>query len=80
VIGVLTGRSGDVPIAQMMINELRIVGLTVGSRRHQLDMIRAINANGIKPVLDKSFPLEGLADAFRYQETGKHFGKICVDI
>jgi len=80
VIGVLTGRSGEVPIAQMMINELRIVGLTVGSRRHQQDMIRAIEANGIKPVLDKSFPLDGLADAFRYQETGKHFGKICIDI
>ena len=80
VIGVLTGRSGDVPIAQMMISELRIIGLTVGSRRHQIDMIRAIEANGIKPVVDKSFPLEDLADAFRYQETGKHFGKICIDI
>ena len=80
VIGVLTGVSGNVPIAQMLINELRIIGLAVGSRRHQLDMIRAIEANGIKPVLDKSFPLEGLADAFHYQETGKHFGKICIDI
>lgn len=80
VIGVLTGISGEVPIAQMLISELRIIGLAVGSRCHQLDMIRAIEANGIKPVLDKSFPLEGLADAFRYQETGKHFGKICIDI
>lgn len=80
VIGVLTGRSGEVPIAQMMIFEQHLVGLTVGSRRHQQDMIRAIEANGIRPVLDKSFPLENLADAFRYQETGKHFGKITVDI
>ncbi len=80
VIGVLTGMAGDVPIAQMMISEQHIVGLTVGSRRHQQDMIRAIEANGIKPVLDKSFPLENLADAFRYQETGKHFGKITIDI
>ena len=80
VIGVLTGRSGEVPIAQMMIFEQHLVGLTVGSRRHQQDMIRAIEANGIRPVLDKSFPLENLADAFRYQETGKHFGKITIDI
>ncbi|MCX7171312.1 MAG: NAD(P)-dependent alcohol dehydrogenase [Proteobacteria bacterium] len=80
VIGVLTGLSGNVPVAQILMSELRIIGLAVGSRRHQLDMIRAIEANGIKPVLDKSFPLEKLADAFRYQETGKHFGKICIDI
>jgi NADPH:quinone reductase-like Zn-dependent oxidoreductase len=80
VIGVLTGRSGDVPMAQMMIFEQHLVGLTVGSRRHQIDMIRAIEANGIKPVIDRAFPLEQLADAFRYQESGKHFGKIVVDI
>jgi len=80
IIGILTGRAGPVPMVQVMLNEQRVIGLTVGSRRHQIDMIRAINANGIHPILDKSFPLEGLADAFRYQETGKHFGKICVDI
>lgn len=42
-------------------------------------MIDAIEANGMKPVLDKSFPLDELAEAFRYQESGKHFGKICVE-
>jgi NADPH:quinone reductase-like Zn-dependent oxidoreductase len=80
VIGILAGRVGPVPMVQVMINELHVIGLTVGSRRHQLDMIRAINANGIRPVLDKHFPLEQLADAFRYQESGKHFGKIIIDI
>ena len=42
-------------------------------------MARAIDASGLKPVVDKIFPLEDLADAFRYQETGKHFGKICLE-
>jgi hypothetical protein len=31
-------------------------------------------------VIDRSFPLGDLADAFRYQESGQHFGKICVEI
>jgi NADPH:quinone reductase-like Zn-dependent oxidoreductase len=35
---------------------------------------------GIRPVMHKHFPLAQLADAFRYQETGVHFGKIIVDI
>jgi NADPH:quinone reductase-like Zn-dependent oxidoreductase len=81
VIGTLTGGSaGPVPMVQVRRSELRVIGLTVGSRRHQIDMIRAINANGIKPVQDRHFPLDQLADAFRYQESGKHFGKIIVDI
>ena len=32
-----------------------------------------------RPVIDRSFPLEGLADAFRYQEKAQHVGKICVE-
>ena len=43
------------------------------------DMVRAIDANGIKPVLDQSFPLDKLADAFRRQESNQHFGKIVVE-
>jgi NADPH:quinone reductase-like Zn-dependent oxidoreductase len=52
----------------------------VGSRQQQLDMIEAIEANDIKPVLDQSFPLAQLADAFRHQAANAHFGKIIVDI
>jgi NADPH:quinone reductase-like Zn-dependent oxidoreductase len=63
-----------------MAKNLRVQGLTVGNRAQQLDMIRFIDKNGIKPVLDRSFPLAGLADAFRYQATGAHFGKIVIEI
>ncbi|MGQ0700701.1 MAG: zinc-dependent alcohol dehydrogenase family protein [Panacagrimonas sp.] len=80
LIGILAGREGVIPTARLMIKQARIEGITVGSRRHQLDLIRACEANGLKPVIDKSFPLLQLADAFRYQESGAHFGKICVTI
>ncbi|WP_338466300.1 NAD(P)-dependent alcohol dehydrogenase [Novosphingobium sp. ZN18A2] len=80
LIGVLAGFAGPVQTALLMARNLRVQGLTVGSRQHQLDMIAGIEANGIKPVISDHFPLEKLADAFRHQESGKHFGKIVVDI
>lgn len=80
LIGILTGREGVIPTALLMRKQARIEGITVGSRRHQLDLIRACEANGLRPVIDRSFPLLQLADAFRYQESGAHFGKICVHI
>jgi NADPH:quinone reductase-like Zn-dependent oxidoreductase len=43
-------------------------------------MIRAIDANGLRPVIDSHFPLADIGDAFRHQESGQHFGKIVVDI
>ncbi|MEP2990733.1 MAG: NAD(P)-dependent alcohol dehydrogenase [Parasphingorhabdus sp.] len=80
LIGVLTGFAGPVQTALLMSKNLRVQGLTVGSRQQQIDMIAGIEANGIKPVLDQSFPLADLGDAFRHQESGAHFGKIIVDI
>ena len=43
-------------------------------------MVRAIEARGIRPVIDSRFPLERLSDAFRHLQAGGHFGKICIDI
>ncbi len=80
VIGILAGYAGPVSTVTLMAKNLRVQGLTVGTRRQQLDMIRAINVSGIKPVIDRRFPLEGLADAFRHQESNTHFGKIVVEM
>lgn len=80
LIGVLAGFAGPVQTALLMAKNLRVQGLTVGSRAHQLAMIKGIEANGIKPIISDHFPLENLADAFRHQIANKHFGKIVVDI
>ena len=80
MIGVLTGISGDVPTAELFQKNAVISGITVGSRAHQNDMVAAIDANGIEPVIDQSFELAAIADAFRLQESQQHFGKICLAI
>ncbi|WP_422075326.1 zinc-dependent alcohol dehydrogenase family protein [Tranquillimonas rosea] len=80
LIGVLTGRAGEVPTAKMMAKQQKLQGLIVGSRAHQIDMVRAMETTGIRPVLDRSFPLDQIADAFRHEESGAHFGKITLSI
>lgn len=79
LIGVLTGLTGPVPMAASMRRQQRIHGLIVGSRRHQIDLVRAIEATGIKPVIDGSFSLSDIAEAFRLQKSGSHFGKIALE-
>lgn len=80
LIGVLTGIVGQVPTVTLMRRQQILQGLVVGSRKHQIDMVRAIEATGLKPVVDRTFQLNAIADAFRHQEAGKHFGKICLSI
>lgn len=79
VIGILTGVAGPLPLIPALVKQVRLQGVLVGSRRQQQDMVRAIEANKIKPVIDKSFPLEDIAAAFRHQESNQHFGKICLE-
>lgn len=80
LIGVLTGVQGDFPLRFALMRQQRLQGVLVGSRRDQQDFVTALENTGIRPVLDRHFPLESLIDAFRYEESGEHFGKICVDI
>ncbi|MCQ0989452.1 zinc-dependent alcohol dehydrogenase family protein [Jiella marina] len=79
LIGVLTGRSGEIPTAALMAKQQRLKGLIVGSRQHQMDFVRALEATGLKPQIDRSFALDEIADAFRHEESGAHFGKICLE-
>lgn len=78
MVGVLTGRSGEVMTAGLVRRQIKVHGIAVGSREHQLSAVEGVEASGIKPIIDKTFPLEEIADAFRYQESQGHFGKICL--
>jgi NADPH:quinone reductase-like Zn-dependent oxidoreductase len=80
LIGVLTGRSGEIPTSSLMRRQQRLHGLIVGNRKHQQEFVRALEATGIRPIIDRAFPLEQTADAFRYEMSGKHFGKIGLEI
>ena len=80
LIGVLTGSAAEVDIPALFSNQIRISGISIGSRANQEDMIRAITANRLKPVIDRRFPLQEIVAAFKYFESQKHFGKVCLEL
>ena len=80
LIGVLTGRAGEVPTGALMAKQAKLQGLIVGSRCDQIEMVRAIESTGLHPVIDRSFSLDDIADAFRLEESQHHFGKICLEV
>ncbi|MGD9922296.1 MAG: zinc-binding dehydrogenase [Pseudorhodoplanes sp.] len=43
-------------------------------------MLRAIGHHGIRPVVDKVFPLAELSDALAWMQGGHHVGKVCIEI
>lgn len=79
LIGVLTGAAGPVPTAEMMVRQQRLQGLVVGSRTHQQQLVRALDALPLRPVIDRAFALDEIADAFALQQAGGHLGKIVLE-
>lgn len=80
VIGILTGLAGELDLVTVLVKQLRLQGVLVGHRNHQLDMIKAIDANQMRPIIDRTFGFEDIVSAFQYQESNQHFGKICLSI
>ena len=79
LIGVLTGFTGDMSIPALFSNQIRISGISIGSRADQEDMIRAITVNRLKPVIDRRFALQDIVAAFNHYESRQHFGKVCLE-
>jgi NADPH:quinone reductase-like Zn-dependent oxidoreductase len=80
LIGVLTGGSGEVNTAHILMKSVRVQGIFVGSRAMFEAMNRAIGAHELHPVIDRVFPIEETPDAYRYMESGAHFGKIVIRV
>ena len=78
LIGVLTGVKGEISTGAILMKNVRVQGIYVGSREMFEDMNKAIALHKIRPICDRVFPLESAREALTYMETGAHFGKICI--
>ncbi|WP_269617860.1 zinc-dependent alcohol dehydrogenase family protein [Zhongshania sp. BJYM1] len=79
LIGILGGFTAEMMLPKIFGKHIRMTGLSVGSVEMQNAMVKAINISGLRPIIDRSFAFQELGTAFRYQETGKHFGKIVIE-
>jgi NADPH:quinone reductase-like Zn-dependent oxidoreductase len=79
VIGVLTG-SAQINPNFILGRRASVQGMSVGSAEMFGAMNRAMAAARLKPVIDKVFPFDQARDAFRYLESGAHFGKVAIRV
>jgi NADPH:quinone reductase-like Zn-dependent oxidoreductase len=77
LIGFLRGSEIVLSAVPLMLKRAVIHGVSVGHRRSFEDMNRAIDENGIKPVIDEVYAFEDARAAFDHLERGP-FGKIVV--
>lgn len=82
IIGALAGAaSSGLPNYGTIIGKnLVLRGIAEGSRAMLARLVAAVAANGLQPVIDKSFPLDEAPQAYAYLKSGAHVGKVIIDV
>jgi len=81
LIGVLAGVAGEVNLGRVVTQNIRLQGVTVGSREMFENMVRALEINPINPVIDNTatFAFEDVGQALAALPDNKHFGKVVCE-
>ena len=75
----LAGAAGTLNLGPVVTQNVRLQGVTVGSRTMFEAMNRAMARSGTRPAVDDAhgFAFEDVAEALRAFPEGRHFGKVC---
>lgn len=81
LIGVLAGGAGELSLFPVLMQDVRVQGVIVGSREHFEQMCRAIEGWKLSPVIDeRAFEMESIQQAMQHMAAGAHFGKVVVKV
>lgn len=78
LIGVLSGAMADLNLPLVVMRNVRLQGVTVGSRETFKSMVRAMALHDIHPVVDTVVPFAEAPEAFKQISAGGHVGKVCI--
>jgi len=80
MIGGLSGGATELNPGLIFSRRANVQGISVGSTQMFMAMTRAIEANAIKPVVDKVFVFADAPAAYHHMASGAHFGKIVIRV
>jgi zinc-binding alcohol dehydrogenase/oxidoreductase len=66
--------------AKVFFKQLDLLGTTMGTPDEFAAMLRFVNEHRIRPVMDRTFPLEDAEAALRHLAAGAQFGKLILDV
>jgi NADPH:quinone reductase-like Zn-dependent oxidoreductase len=80
VIGVLSGALPALDLRPILMQDLRLQGVFVGSRATFLGLLELVQEHGLRPQIARVFGFEDTQAAFEHSESGKQFGKVVIQL
>ena len=89
-VGLMGGGSATINVGQLLTKRVRWIGTVLRSRaseekqaisrRFAEEVLPLFTAGALRPVIDRRFPLEEVADAHRLMEADANVGKLLLEI
>jgi NADPH:quinone reductase-like Zn-dependent oxidoreductase len=80
VAGATAGPVTEIDVRRLFWNQIEVLGSTVGSDTDFSNMLRLVGGSGIRPVIDREFPLADGRAALEYLQGQRQFGKVILNI
>lgn len=77
-VGFVSGSPPPVDPRLLFASGATVRPLAVGSRAQFVAMNRAMEVNRLRPVIDRVFPFDDAAGAYRHYASGQAFGKVVI--
>ncbi|MDT0260394.1 zinc-binding dehydrogenase [Jatrophihabitans lederbergiae] len=74
--------SGAVPPAELnriFFLQLQVIGSTMGTKAELADLMSFLRATGLRPRIDRTLPLDRIAEGLTAMESGSLIGKIVIE-
>ena len=78
--GRTTGNISDLSTRTLYWKQISIFGTTMGTRDEFLSMLDLLESRSVKPVIDSTFKLDNINDAFTRMDESNQFGKIILQV
>jgi NADPH:quinone reductase-like Zn-dependent oxidoreductase len=76
ISGATSGPNPAAELTRIFFLQLRVIGSTMGSSRELGQLVRFLDATGVRPAIDETLPLKDAREGFRRMAEGELFGKI----
>jgi NADPH:quinone reductase-like Zn-dependent oxidoreductase len=80
VIGVLSGALAELDLRPVLMQDIRIQGVFVGSRASFSGLLGLLERHALRPQVDRVFQLDEARAAFEHAASGQQFGKVVISL
>ena len=78
VSGATSGPNPPADLARVFFRQLRVIGSTMGTREELGDLVRMLQSTGVRPLIDRTYPLGEAREAYAQLLASEAFGKVVL--